>query len=85
VELSKDKFQTCSMIMARVTRRPVFRMRYSSSANSFEVSSIGLAPPSHAPFDWVECEIVYGEHGIKRQTARPQQRDNSEKENGFTR
>src|SRR6059058_4184855 len=38
--VSKDRFQTCSMIMARVIRRPAFRIRYSKSANSFEVNSI---------------------------------------------
>src|ERR1039458_1548373 len=38
---SKVMFQTCSMIMARVKRRPALRIMYSSNANSFVVSSIG--------------------------------------------
>src|SRR5208282_4763348 len=33
--VSYDKFQTCSMICARVTCCPTLRMRYSSSENAF--------------------------------------------------
>ena len=47
VIVSNERFHTCSMICARVTFCPALRIRYSSSANSFGVSSTARARALH--------------------------------------
>src|SRR5437867_4635820 len=89
VELSKGMFQTCSMIMARVTVWRAFLIRYSSRANSLPDRLIRLPARStrYSRLSRIRsptCRGVPGRYGFRRNSARTRA-ESSENENGLSR
>ena len=74
VLVSKDRFQTCSTIMARVTRRPALRIRYSSKSKFLGGQLDILAGAFDFAGDAIEFEVSHAQSGFDNARPPPQQR-----------